>query len=68
MLASLGCREYPVQLGDPEEVPARGELVQLEPIFFHPLPVMHNPLAFLTNMRCMWKWRACLEKTREREC
>ena len=56
-----------MQPGDTEERPARGELVQLEPIFFHPLPAMHNHLAFLADVRHMRKQRACLEKTRERE-
>ena len=67
MLAYLGCWEYPVQPGDTEEIPARGELVQPEPIFFHPLPTMHNPLVFLANVRHMQKQRARLEKTREQE-
>ena len=65
MLAYLGCWEYPVQLGDTEEIPAHGELVQPEPIFFHPLPVMHKALSFLANMSRMWKQRARLQKTKE---
>ena len=68
MPASLGCWEYPVQPGDTEEIPTCGELVQLEPIFFHPLPAMHNPLMFLADVRHMQKQRACLERTREWEC
>ena len=67
MPAYLGCQEYPVQPGDTEEIPAHGELVQLEPIFFYPLPTMHNALAFLADVRRMRKQRACLEKTREQE-
>ena len=55
MPASLGCREYPVQPGDTKEVPAHGELVQQEPIFFHPLPAMHHPLAFLDDVKRMQK-------------
>ena len=56
-----------MQLGDTEELPARGELVQLEPIFFYPLPAMHHPFAFLANVRRMRRQRARLEQVREWE-
>ena len=62
MPAALGCYEYPVQPGDTKEVPTHGKLVQLEPIFFHPLSVMHHPLAFLADVKHMQKRRARMEK------
>ena len=62
MPASLGCHEYPVQLGDTEEVPARGELVQREPIFFHPFQAMHHPLVFLADLKHIQKQRARMEE------
>ena len=65
MPALLGCREYPVQPGDTKEVPAHGELVQLEPIFFHPLPAVHHPFAFLANLKCMRGRRARMEKAQK---
>ena len=36
-------------------VPARGELIHREPIFFYPLPAMHYPLAFLADVKRMQK-------------
>ena len=62
MPASRDCREYRVQPGDTKEVPAPGELVQWEPILFHPLPAMHHPLAFLADVKHMQKGRARMEK------
>ena len=63
MPAFLSCREYPVQPGDTEEVPARGELIQSEPIFFHSLPAMHHPQAFLTDVKRMQGRRTRMEKS-----
>ena len=62
MPAGLSCREYPVQPGDTVEVPARGEHVGVEPIFFHPLPALHNPHAFLVEVRRMRNRRARVDK------